>query len=114
MQEFFYYFWIGAAGAASLEALKLWELRGKLDQVRYVNLRRSPRFWALVAGMFLASGFLAWAFCAGRDPWATPWQVVLAAVGCRSFIRCGIETSVANSRTKLGGDGSADLRDAFR
>lgn len=95
-----YYFWLGAGGALAFELLKLYELKGKLSQKRYVALARSPLFWGVVAGMLLASGFVAWAVNSGSS--VTALQAVMSGIGARSIIRSGLEARVANASAPLG------------
>jgi hypothetical protein len=112
LNEFLWYTFIGSAGAGAVELLKVYELRGKLDQKRYRSLLKSGTFWLAVMGMLSASGFLAWAFYAQSTPPPTPWQLIMASVAARSFMRTSIEANVANARQTLGGE--SILKDAFR
>jgi hypothetical protein len=106
------YFGVGVAAAASVELLKIYELRGKLASKRYAALLRAPLFWTVVAGMLVASGFIAWAANAESD--ASVWQIVLSAIGARSLIRGTAEMRVANRSISLGGnDNVMRISDAF-
>ncbi len=116
MPEFVEYAAVGCAGAASLELIKAYELRGKLHLATYRRLIRSPLFWLAKAGMIFASGFITWAYYAGGELRPTPWQLAIAGAACRSLVRGAIEARVANERTTLGEQNAerVDLRDAFR
>jgi cell division septal protein FtsQ len=106
----FNFFLLGMAGAASLELLKLYEYRSKLSQKKYRALMRSLTFWALVAGMLLASGFIAWAYHADA-PNVSRWTVVITGIAARSITREITASRVAAAPTNLG-DGPS-LRDIF-
>lgn len=108
-QHFVEYFLVGSAGAAAAELIKLYELRGKWSSVKFKSAVRSPLFWAIVAGMLAASGFIAWS--ANAASVVAPWQLVLSGVGARALIRAPAELSAANQRMRLG---SKDPRNAFK
>lgn len=107
---------IGAAGAAAFEALKLWELQGKLEARKFRRLMWSFVFWGPFLMMVLASGFFAWAYWAGKT--ATPWDLVIAGIAARSLIRESIATAFAHAKPEetLGQPTESDvsLRDVFR
>lgn len=115
-QYFTEYFILGFAGAASAEALKVYELRGKLSTATYQAALRSPLFWAVIFAMLCASGFIAWAVNAYTE--LAPWQVVLSGIGARSLIRTPAQAKSANRGAHLGGaSGAPDkfvLRDLFK
>lgn len=92
----------GAAGAASLELLKLYDYKEKLSARKYRGLLRSWLFWLTVLGMIFASGFIAWAMNAER-PDASIWQVVVTGIAARTIVREIATAKEAASPTKLGG-----------
>ncbi|MEM7243842.1 MAG: hypothetical protein AAF533_00785 [Acidobacteriota bacterium] len=92
---------LGAAGAASLELLKLYEYRGKLQASTYRRQVRSAAFWLVVLGMLVASGFIAWAVHAGRQG-VLAWHVVITGIAARSVIRSAVAARVAHEPTALG------------
>lgn len=108
--KFLHFFLLGMAGAASLELLKLYEYRWKLSEKKYQALMRSFSFWAVVAGMLCASGFIAWAFHAEATN-VSPWTVVITGIAARSITREITAAGVATSGTKLGD--KPTLRDIF-
>lgn len=100
--DFLSLFGVGALGALAGELLRLYELRGKLANVKYRRLARSPLYWAVFAGMLFSSGFIAWAAMSPiADP--QPLQVILAGIGARGLIQGATAGAVANSGAKLGG-----------
>lgn len=106
---------IGAAGAGALELLKLYELRGKMNLVKYQKQMRSPVFWAIVVGMLLASGFIAWAFHEGATD-VSAWSVVITGVAARSVIHGALAARAANGAVTMGEKPVGDelsWRDAF-
>jgi len=108
--HFLPYFALGASGALAAELLNLYELRGKLASAKYRHIAGSPLFWAVCAGMLLASGFIAWAVNSAVDA-ATPLQVILSGIGARGLARGAAGTTVANAPDKFGESGSVSLRD---
>lgn len=110
------YFFLGAAGAACAEMLKLYELRGKLSSKKYQSALRSPLFWIVTLGMLVASGFIAWAVNSLTQ--LAPWQIVLSGIGARSLIRAPLEARTANPPARLGDSGEPQqkfhLDDLFR
>jgi len=121
MEQFIHYWSVGAAGAAAFEVLKVYELRGKLEQKRYQALIRSVWFWLSVVGMVSASGFFSWAYCsdisnsADNPNGVSNWQLVIVAIAARSIGRSAIEAFVSNERNTLGEeDDDFDIKDAFR
>ena len=109
-------FLLGSGGAAASELLKLYELRGKLSTKRYRAMLRSPLWWFVVAGMLMASGFIAWAINAGQ-PSATPLQIVMTGIAARSIVRGVAESKTANAAQRLGAGAESDdgsLADMFR
>ena len=104
---------LGAAGALSLELLKLYEIRGKLAQKRFQALLRSPMWWAVFAGMVLASGFLAWVMHVDGPP-ANVGSVVVSGMAARSLARGLVAARVANTGVTLGEERSSlTVRDMF-
>jgi hypothetical protein len=109
------YFVLGAAGASSLESLKLYELRLRLSLKKYRLLARSAPFWLVVVGMLAASGFVAWAMHVDTEG-ATVWHVVMTGMAARSIVR---EIGAARAATRPATLGPADeervvLADVFR
>lgn len=103
-------FLLGMAGAASLEIFKLYEYKAKLAEKKYQRLMRSIPFWATVAAMLCASGFIAWAINS-QIPNVPPLPVICTGIAARSIAREGLALGAARSGTKLG-DGLS-LRDIF-
>lgn len=112
LDNFWTFFLVGAAGAASLEALRLYEYRGELNQAKMSALLSSPLFWSIVLGMLIASGFFAWALFSDSKG-ATVFQVAMAGAAMRSFIRQTTEGVVANQGAHLGTTTTVTLRDIF-
>jgi hypothetical protein len=112
--EFFVY---GAAGAASLELLKVYDYRDKFDPGKYYKLLKSGLYWGIVIGMLLASGFIAWAANAEKAGVAI-WQVVVTGIAARSIVRELGTVKEATSPTTLGASEPAQkrvsLRDVFQ
>ena len=109
------YFLLGAAGAFSLEALKLYELRARLSSKKFRMLSRSWLFWGVVLAMLAASGFVAWAMFADAEG-ATVWHVVMTGMAARSIVR---EIGAARVATRPATLGAAEedrvvLADVFR
>lgn len=110
--EFIFY---GICGAASLEMLKAYEYRAKLNLKKFQKLIRSPLFWSVVAGMLLASGFIAWAANVDRTE-VRIWEVVATGIAARSIIRDVFASKEASKPTKLGNDTAIDsinMKDIF-
>jgi hypothetical protein len=105
-------FIVGAAGAAAFEILKLYEIKHKLASKQHARLLRSGLFWLVVVGMIAASGFVAWAFCAGQ-PNAFPAKVALMGIAARSLARDGLAAISAKQSIKLGDDGRLSFRELF-
>jgi hypothetical protein len=101
MSVFLHHFMIGAAGAAAFEALKLWELQGKLTEAKFRKLLHSASMWIPLSLMLAASGFFAWAYYEG-DAKATTWNFVLAGIAARTLVREVASASFAHSKIKLG------------
>lgn len=109
--RFFEMFTLGAAGALSLEIIKVYELRGKLHFKKYHTVLRSALFW-LVAILFVAvSGFISWAFNEG-NPNVTPWQLIISGMGASATAKKFSEAFAANTRIDAG-DSDVELRDLF-
>lgn len=92
---------LGSGGAASMEVLKLYELFHKIGKRRLGNMVGSPMYWAVVLGMVLASGFVAWAFNADAKETAV-WRVVLSGIAARSIVREAIAAKMAAASPTLG------------
>ena len=95
------YFFLGAAGAASLEILKLYQFHARLTQKKFQALARSPLFWSVVLGMLAASGFIAWAMNIDTQD-TTVWYVVMTGMAARSIVREIGATQTAMDSVKLG------------
>ena len=109
------YFLLGAAGALSLEILKLYELRARLSLKKYRMLWRSWLFWLVVIGMLASSGFVAWAMFADAED-ATVWHVVMTGMAARSIVReIGAARTAARPTTlSAAEDDRVALSDVFR
>jgi len=101
MSVFLYDFVLGAAGAAAFEALKLWELQGKLREEKFRKLLRSASLWIPLLLMLAASGFLAWAFYQD-EPKTKAWNFVIVGIAARTLVREIASAKFAHSKIKLG------------
>ena len=99
--SFLSFFLVGAGGAVSVELLKFWEYRGKLDRRKFDRLIRSPMFWSAVAGFIASSGFLTWALFAEQAS-VRAAELVVTGAGCRSIIRELLAAKVASTPPVLG------------
>jgi hypothetical protein len=108
MPEFFHHFAIGSAGAAAFEALKVWELTGRLTETRFRRMLTSLKNWCLLVSMLAASGFLAWALYAGK-PDVTPWNLAMSGIVIRTTVRELMSAAAAHSMPKLGDDPFQDF-----
>lgn len=95
------YLALGALGAASVEWLKTYELRQKIDAERYQRLFTSVLYWAKFLLFILASGFIAWAMTE-NNPNATVWQVVIAGAGANAFANKGVEAGLSKEKLMAG------------
>jgi hypothetical protein len=106
----------GAAGAASLELIKLREYFGRVSRRKFESLIHSNLFWIAVGGLVIASGFLAWAMHAQSEN-VKIWQVVVTGMAARSVVRDLLAMQQANKSTRLGeaqdGPPKVTLRDVF-
>ena len=50
------YFTVGAAGAAALEVVRVYEERGKLSTRKWSAQFRSPAYWIVLFALLVASG----------------------------------------------------------
>lgn len=96
------YFFLGMAGALSLEILKLYEYHHRLTESRFRKLVCSSLFWVVFLGMLVASGFIAWAVNVDAKR-TTVWGVVLTGMGARAIVRELGSAQRARSTAKLGG-----------
>ena len=103
---------LGAAGALSLEVIKVYELRGKLHFKKYRMIVRSALFWIVAASFIVVSGFIAWAFNES-NPNAAPWQLVASGMGASALAKKFAEAIVSNARVDAG-DKDVELRDLFK
>lgn len=117
MQDFLHHFVIGAAGAAAFEALKLWELQGKITEGKFKKLLGSLSLWIPLTLMLAASGFLAWAFYEGKSE-VKAWNLVVVGITVRTLVREVTSAGFAHSKIKLGGsdrkEETAGVRDFFQ
>ena len=97
------YFVLGLAGAASLELLRLYRKRDELrkEAGKFEDLLRSPLNWLIVAGMLVASGFVAWALNTDAGT-ATTWQVVLSGMAARAIARDTSAIGLGPEKVPLG------------
>ncbi len=111
----FEYFFLGAAGAASLEILKLYEFHARLTQKKFQALVRSPLFWGVIVGMLAASGFIAWALNVDTQG-VTVWHVVMTGMAARSIVREIGTSRAAMSSARVGASDEEriTLKDIFR
>jgi hypothetical protein len=114
VNTFLHHFILGAGGAAAFEALKLWDLHGKLGEERFLRLLRSFSLWIPLVLMLAASGFLTWAFYDG-DAKAKTWNLVVTGIAIRTLVREVASAGFANSKRMLGGakPGEPSVRDFF-
>lgn len=111
---FFGHFGVGATAAAAFECLKLYDLRHKLTQKKYIRLVKSKLFWIVVCGMLGASGFFSWVVYAERADVSVA-QLALAGIAARSIIREGATAITSKQMIKLGESESAlSARDIFQ
>jgi hypothetical protein len=113
MSVFFHHFLLGAGGAATLEALKLWELQGKLNEAKFRKLLTSYVMWIPLIAMLAASGFVAWAYYESA-PSTDTWNIVLAGIAARTLAREVVSTKLSHGKIKLGpDDNGVTVRDFF-
>ena len=112
---FIEYFLIGCSGALCLEILKVYELMGKLEKAKFLELLTWRIYWIVASAMILASGFLAWAINSGNDS-ATTLQLIMSGIGARTLVSKPIELPINRNATKLGNKQNSKLSiaDIFR
>lgn len=109
--SFGYAFLIGAAGAASAEVLKAYEIKGKLTTQKYKRMMRSFVFWSVVIGMIAAAGFITWAVNA-KIP-ASELQLLATGICCRSIVREFFSAGASRRRLQLGANDNKVVSDMF-
>ena len=90
-QEMVFMCLVGGAGSLSMEILKAYELRAKLEQKKYLKLIKSKYFWLVTTAFIIVSGFFSWAFNE-NNPNATIFQIAITGMGASSIMRRIVES----------------------
>jgi hypothetical protein len=107
------YILLGSLGAASLEWLKSYELKGKKNADEFKAIVSSKMYWIKFALFILASGFIAWAMNE-NNPNSTVWQIVVAGMSANALANKGIEATLAREQLHAGGESKkVEFRDLF-
>lgn len=103
---------IGSMGAGCLSALRWYQLRGELSQVKYQKMRRSPLAWAIFLGGTVASGVVAAFFFEDLKD-VKAWQVFLCGAAAPAFFTQAAGAFLANRAPTAGGDDVFRISDIF-
>lgn len=95
------YLLLGSLGAASIEWIKSYELKGKKDYDEYRRIVKSSIFWAKFLFFVIASGFIAWAMNE-NNPNTTVWQIVVAGMGANALANKSVEAAMSKERLHAG------------
>lgn len=95
------YLLLGSLGAASIEWIKSYELKGKKDFDKYSSIIKSGIYWTKFLLFVISSGFIAWAMNE-NNPNSTVWQIVLAGMGANALANKGAEAILSRERLHAG------------
>src|SRR5262245_39023537 len=110
---FAHHFAIGAATAAVLEALRLYEKKHEISIKMYSLLLRSPLFWLVMLAAILAAGGVAWVLHR-QSAEASIVQLALTGAAVRALIRQILAVATVKNPIRLGASERPPLRELFK